>query len=157
MKDETSPLSTAALLTEIHDAMEHVASASAMGAAQMTRAVRILDAGHQLSTRDRVALERATDRAERVATRLEGVADKLSPRPKSLTVVTDVKEEKSGRHGDITGVFVLGRRLPSRWLKAIIGVLVALLIAAVTFGVVLGHHGVTPGQVVRTAAPLVAP
>lgn len=154
MQDEKSPLSTAALLTEIHEAMQHVASASAMGAAQMTRAVRILDGNHALSARDRMALVDAYEKVNRVATRLEAAVEKMHPRPKSLTVVADVAEEKSGRHGDITGVFALGKRVPSKWVVRG-GAL--LLVAFFILGLVLGHYGVTAGGFVKAAAPLVAP
>jgi hypothetical protein len=157
MNEEKPPLSSAVLLADLVEKVEHVASASAMGAAQMTRAVRILDGNHALSARDRMALVDAYEKVQRAAVRLEAVAEKLAPRPKSITVVSDDPEREP------TGIVYVGRdgikrfKIPGIPTKYLLHVVIILLAVAVAIGVVLGRHGVQPSDVARATAPLVAP
>lgn len=94
MKDENSPLSSAVLLAELSEKLDRVASTSAQASLHTARAVRILDANHTLSARDRMALVDVVSKQERLTVRLERVVENLSPRPASLTVVSDVKREE---------------------------------------------------------------
>lgn len=93
MTDEKSPLSAVVLLADISDKIDRVASISAQQSLQTARAVRILDANHQLSARDRMALVDVGDNLKKLVGRLETAAEKLAPRPASLTVVSDKEEE----------------------------------------------------------------
>lgn len=159
MDEKSPPLSSAVLLADLSNKLDRVASVSAVGAAQMAKAVRILDANHVLSARDRMALVDVVEKQQKVAARLEAVAEKLAPRPKSLTVVADEREDDRAR--EHTGIIYVGRdgikrfKIPGIPTKYLLHCVIILLAIAVAGGVVLGRLGVKPMDIAKAAAPLV--
>lgn len=160
MKDEQPQLSSAALLTELSEKMDRVASAAAQGSLHMARAVRIIDASHQLNARDRMALVDEVDKLRRINMMLEKAVAHLQNRPKSLTVVQDVPAE---RDDEKTGLVYMGKdgikrfKVPGIPTKYLLHVVIMLIAGAVGIGVVLGRMGVKPSDVAKTAAPYVMP
>lgn len=163
MKDEKSPLSSAVLLAEISDKIDAVASAATQQALYTAKAVRILDARHQLSQREHTTLEGVTESLRRTTARLERASEALSPRPASITVVAD-KPDCEGITTTImlgqpwVGVDVLGKRIPSKWVARIflVGFFVFGLITLL-IGMGLAKQGVKPMDVVKAAAHWVSP
>lgn len=160
MKDEKPPLSSVALLSELNDKLDRMASAAAQGSLHMARAVRIIDAGHQLDARERMALRDEVDTLRKINMRLEKAVAHFQNRPLSLTVVQDVPTK---RDDDNTGIVYIGKdgvkrfKVPGIPTKYLLHVVVILIAMAVALGVVLGRHGVNPVDIAKATAPLVAP
>lgn len=157
--DDKLPPPLPPTLTEAQ--IERFVSLMTQGVLEMKRNARLLAANQQLDARAQMRQVDAIERIEKQVARLV----RMDNRPPSLTVVQDVP---SGRNDDITTTFMLGqpwwgitvggRRIPSKWVAR--GVLILLLVgsvALVLLGMGLTRIGVTPSQVVKTAAPLVAP
>lgn len=157
--DDKLPPPLPPTLTEAQ--IERFVSLMTQGVLEMKRNARLLAANQQLDARAQMRQVDAIERIEKQVARLV----RMENRPPSLTVVQDVP---SGRNEDITstfmlgqpwvGVQVLGKRIPSKWVArffvvgcVVFGALMVLL------GMGLVKMGVTPSQVVKTAAPLVAP
>lgn len=159
MKDE-SPLSPVALLSELNDKLDRMASAAAQGSLHMARAVRIIDAGHQLDARERMALRDEVDTLRKINMRLEKAVAHFQNRPPSMTVVQDIP---TTREDDHTGIVYVGRdgvkrfKVPGIPTKYLLHVVIMLLAMAIAGGVALGRLGVKPSDVAKTAAQYVAP
>ena len=103
------------------------------------------------------------DAMRRDALFVRGEIRDIKQRPPTLTEVRDVtaSDEKTQTvflGQPWWGVTVGGKRIPSKWVARGFGI--GLLIGCVLLillGMGLARVGVTPGQVVKTAAPLVAP
>jgi len=99
-------------------------------------------------------VEIVTDAVRRELLQLRGAVNTMNPRSPSLTVVADVPHSKKD---DVTGIFVLGKRIPSRWTKFMLAALLVLCVLMVLLGMGLSHYGIKPADVMKVAAPLVSP
>lgn len=158
MANDEKPPPLPPTLTE--EQIERFVSLLTQGVLEMKRNARLLAANQQLDARAQMRQVDATERVDKQLARLVRMLDNRSP---SLTVVQDVP-----RDDDVTstfmlgqpwvGVDVLGKRIPSKWVARgfVIGCIVLCVLACLV-GMGLDRMGVKPREVVRAAAPLVAP
>lgn len=146
------------LLLEVRSEVSRVASATAISASYTGRSVKAMETGQSVSSRALTTaaerIERATSGTSRVLSKMERLLDRAAAEP-SMTAVRDVPKaiepEKSDRRGDITGVWALGKRIPSNW---VIRSAALLMVAMFILGLVLGRFtGVQPKTVFKYVSP----
>lgn len=161
MSDEKNTTPPSTLTPADRELLERILSVATQSALETKRLNRLVASGHQLDARQRMAQVDMVDKQDRVMKQLMRILD--ANRAPSLTVVQDVPSRDDTTQTVFLGqpwwgVTVGGKRIPSRWVAR--GFLILLLVGSVLLvllGMGLTRAGVTPAQVVKTAAPLVTP
>lgn len=139
MSDEIPQLSSAQLLAEISEKLDRTLAAAGQASLQAARTTRLIGSNMQLDARNRMAQVDTVETFRRSVNQLVTVLRQLDERPHTRTVVRDVTEDDAR---DITGVYFVGKRVPTKWAVGgaiILGALVMFLAMKVpAFLAVLG-------------------